>query len=459
MNLLLAALYCVNLGAVFEVQSFPLAGKDSLVFAAHADKDATADVFVLEGSTLTAYPSAAGHTARPIFLPAGTSAFDVADIDADGQPDIIAICGERILLCAIPVTGPTAGPRELFRLDTQFADESGGPFPWVLVIRRDDQPLLALPCANTLELRTPDGKPIASYPAGPDAPRRVSYGSPFRSWSSDAPTRGPSAALQARVGRVLDYEPQLPDDILPAHKRPPEYRWVPPSEIRDAAGDKYHWRWFPLSAKDEGSRRVVYASTGSGSGETTLVRLLDAAENSEWQDKSKLGPARRYPGWPLVEEKSAPDFNGDGYVDLLLWTTPKPGLSVEALTRLIVGETWPLRLTVHLFTKEKDCYESRPRALIECRVPAGWFMAESPVRSCVFHDFDGDGKSDIAFQAGEKEYAVWLYRDGFKREPDQTVTLPEAISGVEFRADFDRKGRTSLGLRTEHALYLLYAKP
>jgi len=454
----LAVLVTFAATPVFDVHSFPVSGPDAIAFLAQADSDTTADLFVVDEGKVSVYPSALQYVPMLVPLPPETSAIDVADVDGDGQGEIVAICRDRILLCPIPMIGKKPEARTLFTLHTLLSDVRRTPFPMVLVAHRDKQVLLILPCETSLEVRALDGTAVASYPTGPDAPRRVSFGRPFETWSHEPPQLGSKSSLDVEVSRVLDYEPDLPSDLLPIETGPPAYRRGTPAQARDAAHeDAASWPWFPLSHGGEGGARVLYAESDAGD---TLIRIAPPPEPQAPREAMRLGPARQYPGLPIVIEDETPDFNGDGATDLLLWKTPAPSVSVDAMTQAITNEGWPVRITGHLYSTEKKSYEARPFARIERRIPISWFLnmdGGSPLRHCVLRDFDGDGKTDLAFAGDERTLWVWVSRIGIQGEPAQIVTLPEPITGVEFREDVDGKGRTSLGIRTARGIHMLHA--
>ena len=165
----IAILLC--LAALFDVKILPLATPDAHVFLAQADRDAQADVFVLEKNAVTIFFSMDGNT-RSLDLPENTTALDVADLDNDGQTELVVVCGERLV--AIPIAEGGV-PRDLFILRTQLADSSSAPYPFVLAIEHDGRTLLALPCEETFELRTPAGSLAGLGRPGihrpPDPPR------------------------------------------------------------------------------------------------------------------------------------------------------------------------------------------------------------------------------------------------------------------------------------------------
>ncbi|MCX5758457.1 MAG: VCBS repeat-containing protein [Candidatus Hydrogenedentes bacterium] len=425
------------LSALFDVKTIPLHTPDSHVFLAHADRDSQADVFVLEKGAITVFSSLLDNV-RTIPLPDGTTAVDVADLDNDGQTELVVVCGDRILSIRLDAE-ETPTPHDLFSLHTQLAEQESGspsssatPYPFVLTVLRDGKTLLALPCEETFELRTPDG-----------------------AWTSEPARLRARDGIEGGVSRTVAFEPDLPDELegAPVHAR--SFRRGTPSQTRDAAllGQE-SWPWFPLTLDGRGNMRVLYALAASDFWDT-VVRIQGYA------GKSVTSPERRYPGRLVALEEDLPDFNHDGYADLLLWSTPDPGMSVGAATRVIAAGTWPVSLSAHLFSPEKGRYEPAAASRVTCAVPIAWFLTpeeSGPVRHCVLRDFDGDGRTDLACATAPNRFVVWRYTEsGFSPSPDFERSFPEPIAEAAFKADLAGNGKTSLGLRTEHALYVLFA--
>lgn len=462
MPLLLLSILGTLAGAFpFGLRTVPLPQPHAHVFLAQADRDVTADVFVLDGSMLTAYPDAGGGTPFQIELLPGTSAFDIVDLDRDGEGEVVAVCGDRIMRYPLSGGKQPVQPEELFSLTTQLGGSSAQPYPCVLAVQNNGGVALALPTEDTLEVRNADGALVAGYPGKTGPPGNESYGWPFSVWPIEPPQVGRLGALEVRVTRVVELAPDLPDDFLPDRLQSLPQRRGTFSQMRDAAGlDPTTWMWFPLLRNGGGAKRVLFALAGD-----TLIRLREeqSSQRGLVAGGVKIGPERRYPGTLILPDGDLPDFNGDGFVDLLLWSAPGPGVSIDSLTRVVTSRTWPIRLTVHLFAPDKNRYEPRPAGQVTARVPLPWFfMLESgaPLRNCILRDFDGDGRTDLAVSVSESTFAVWLYQEtGFAGNPDQTFSFPERLSGVEFVEDLDGVGRASVALRTQKSVHILYAAP
>ena len=463
MTLAAIAMLCISTAAVFDVQAVPLGNPQALAFFAHADADATADLFVLSGNALNAYPSARRGSQVTVKLLEGTSAIDVADIDGDGQNEVVGICGERILCYPIPREGKATAPRELFRLVTQLSGQAPEPCLHVMVVKRGDLILLALPCENTFELRGVDGELVQSYPIGPDAPQRVSFGNPFSCCTVHPPQIGRPGSLEMRVSRVLEFEPELPADLLPVEIQGPRRRRGTPSQARDAVDlDDASWPWFPLKTQGPASDRALYALARPDF-RNTLIRIRECRPGGSDTDRksARTGPKRMYPGAIVLVNGDLPDFNNDGYVDLILWKTPEPAASVDSITRVLMEGSWPVELTTHLFSHEKGRYEPLASGCVKCNVPVVWFLtmeSDVPLRHWILSDFNGDGRTDLGCSTAPDRFSVWLYRErGFAARPDYTQRFPGPLVALDFHGDLDGSGRTSLALRTKHALYLLHA--
>lgn len=452
---------CATLASTtFEVHPINLPSPAARVLLAPVREKERADIVVLNGNELTAYAAPAIQSLTRFVLPAGVSAFDIHDIDDDGRNEIVMVSGDQIISVAITETGDVGTPRELFSLHTLLAGASDRPFPYVLVVHDGLKPMLALPCEDTFELRNIDGTRVKSLPIGPDAPKRVSFGAPIETWANLVPEVGRSGALEGRINRTVDFAPEWPAEV-PIEVELPRQRRGTQTQMRDAANlDEASWPWFPLHTDGSSKERVLYALDPPDYRSTLLrIRTSKQKQDTENPRDVQLGPKRRYPGRIVVLENDTPDFNGDGFVDILCVSAPDPAASIDGITRAVVGRVWPCRITAHLFSADKQRYDPVPAARIEHRLPVAWLLTSEltdMARYWIARDLNGDKRSDLVVPVASDRIAVWLStEEGFRQEPDFTFTLDEPLLGVDFRADLDGKGRTTIGLRTEHTLHTL----
>ena len=453
------------LGVQFEALTIPLNHEEAGVFPAQIDAGSGADIFVLDGYTLAIYSGSAAQFLASIQLENGTSGFDVADVDGDGRSEIIAVCGERIQRYAIPKDGTAATPVELFTLRTWLSEPEMKPSRCVLVVEREGRALLALPREKAVELHALDGSLVASYPVHekpPDKEDRYSTSS-FYTTTVEPSSLGGRDAVERSVQRLIRYEPELPEDL--AHTKQPDNpnrTWYG-AAFSAARGKVDQWPWFPLRTSGASPERVLFAAEQPPIQEMRIRIWRPMPDEKVPKEKQgNIGRERRYPGTQLDIGQDLPDFNHDGYADLILWRSPMPGMSADSLMRAITAGVWRVDVAVHLFNPEKDRYEPIPAASITCSVPIMRFINyyNPPLECCVLRDLDGDGRTDFACSTGVGRYSVWLYGEtGFQEKPDFDGTFSDRISGIEFRSDLEGKGRTSIGIRTKKALYVLKARP
>lgn len=449
---------------LFDVQSYPYEHPHAVCFVADMGGDREAELFVLDGQRLTLYENGLAEDPKVLDLPVGTSAVDVADITGDGLSDVVALQGEQVVRYSLE-KGTWTLPAALFRLETIFSHGIHRPFLHVLVLKRAGTPLLGLPREDSFELRSADGRLLESYPIGMDAPHHVAYGHPFNCVSVDPPQTGPPDALEFRVTRVLAFKPSLPSDLLPVEMQNPAYRRATPRQAREAEGlEAESWPWFPLRKSGEESAKVLYALSGSG-GDDSIVRIQQpAGEGTKNSSNGKLqtGPTRRYPGTLIITAEDLPDFNADGYVDLLLWKAKEPTPTVESLSKALMGETWPVSFSTHLYVPDNGRYASETASRITLNIPLGWLLGmgmEGPLRLTALRDFNGDGATDFGCLSAPNVYSAWCCGPkGFGAEPAFEYRFPETLQDLSLRADLSGQGKTSLVLRGEKHFYFLKTK-
>ena len=460
----LALTMAAAFGAFFEVQTIPLEPSaephrpaQARTFFANADSDAIADLFIVQGSTITTVTTATGI--RQTVLPQGISAFDVADTDGDGTYEIIAVQGRSVLRLPLALQGDTPKPTTLFDADSLYELAIPSPVPTVLVVTvaGSGHTGIALPTNGGIETHALDGTVIANHVYAKSTSKQFDG-----AWLSDRD----KGTLTLSAFTSSDYVTAQDDPSKPAGPivgedqfRARSGRTNSTMSLRAAINyEPVNWPWFVVKPDKSKTTRAYCAVEESLN---TLIRMADVASDADGMPASiaKPGPERRYPGAMIPVGDTAPDFNGDGYADLPLWNAPRPGISVDALLRAVVGRNWPMTLTVHLYSPDKGRFEPMPATDVVYRVPVTWFLTGGvPLRHYVLGDFNGDKKTDLAMCTSENEYSIWLYSDGFAATPDETHTFSENITGVELTGDVAGNGKTSIVLRSDSHIYALYAK-
>ncbi len=430
---------------VFDVQSIPMAEPKPQVFYCQGDAQGNAAVCDLAGNSLTVYLRSG--EARTLALPDGVGAFDIAPLEEGAAPQVVCRRGKQVF--AIPLVASTQRiePVALFETENPEPGVAVRPFPWVMVVPNDGRLGILLPVEDAHEFRSISGEVLARYPnATPENPSEADMRVYTLARNMTPLVSGELAFL------VVDVERSgtgLPDEFTLADS--------------DSGHHEATFRHeFPLSSTDS-SLRVEYGYHRE-TWDTLITMPLVAPKAialKKNEPPAKKSPARRYPGTLMVDGEYAPDFNGDGYTDLLLWSAPKPGLSIDSLIRTAIGNTWPVRLTVHLYSADKKRFDPAPIATIAMQVPVFWFVdlgKGHPFPLWLVRDFDGDGKTDLLLSSKDSELSVWLARDGFGAAPSETMTFLEPLEQIIASSDVDLKGRTGLVIQGQSRLHLLWPK-
>lgn len=443
--------------ASFDVRSVPIAGPDMYALLAQADADPQPELVLVSGRALTVvFDPDSDETATCIFEP-GTTVFDISDTDGDGIAELYSVAGDRIYRRLLEPGLRDLESTLLFTRKTWLARADGHPKPYVLVTTWEDRPALALPDSEGLDLVGLDGSELTRFPTLPPPARDGR-------WTAGrvAPVQaGPPSALEFRFSATFEAEVDLgerPDDLTVA----PTFRRATPIQAREASAlAPEEWPWFSLAPLKSPDDRVSYALADQARGET-FIRFR-RAETRDVPDKGHpfyFTPRRRYPGTLVIPPSVPPDFNGDGFADLVMWSSPRPGISTDSLLRAAQSREWPVRLTMHTYSQLRDIYPGRSTTSIELRLPLAWSLlpeAGMPIRHLVLNDLNGDGLTDLGVATGRRRYAVWLSRipGEFSREPDYTTELPEDIEEIALVTSAETDRSSIIVLRGHRAAYLL----
>ena len=444
-------------GALFDVSEFPLAGPASTVIPVPLDSAGCADLVVFDEGRLTIYWDAQPESALSVEPPPATSAVDFFDLNGDGAAELVLVAEERIFSWALSKDRPDSAPQELFTMKTQFA-RVAGPFPYVMAFKQEGKALLGLPGEGAFEVRDTAGTIVASAPMDRTAPLRASYGRPFSAEPVETPTLGDVGALEIEVTRSIEVEPALPILMTPGDRGAMARRRAAPPTLQAAKSMSVaFWPWFSLGTVpgartgEFGQWDVLYAyekQTGE-----SLIRLRSGGTGGS---RPRVGPPRAFAGTLLNSAACSPDFNADGYVDLLLWDRSVPGMPLDRLAKTFIWGRRPLKFTAHYFEPKRAAFSPSVSAALLVETQLSAQEVSGPIGALTVADFNADGRSDLGGAVGERLFNVWLtLESGFEAIPAFTCELPEQIQAVEFQERLAPEEGCSLGLRGERALYLL----
>ena len=461
---MIAWVFAVMAAGVFELKSFPLETAESESFFAPLAKGQPAALFVTGKMNLRIY-SPLHDNCWIIELPESVPVLDVADLDGDERTEILLIQGERILAQTITLepNEDTLPPRELFSLVTPYTrEEACVPKLQQLAVDWHGRTVLAIPTEDTIELRTADGTVIDRIKVEQSDPSREA-GLPFSAWHLYPQQAAPPGSIEWQVTRVLRSEIKPHEGDKPTRETPAvRIRRAPASQMTliSEQGPE-SWPWFSLKTSGEARDRAYHAPSPPDYRDTLVVIRPEKVLAAPWgSEAEQMPPSRRYPGLPLLPEAVPPDFNHDGYSDLLLWSSPEAGVTIDSLMKIAARQLWPVRVAAHLYSVEKGRFEAVPDGVMECRIPVLWLLAMEdgfPFRHVVLEDLNGDGCTDCAWSTSESDFEVWLYEDtGFGKQPSYRHRFPEPIQEVSADGPVVDGAPSGIVLKGEKNGYWLY---
>jgi hypothetical protein len=416
---------------------------DADVFLVDIDLDGSGDVAVLDGFKLTVYPTANRDYPLTLTLPKNARALDITTHPDTGKIAAIAVCGSEIRQFSFD--GKANGKR-LFDHHS-YLSEGDTPYRYVMVFERNGESIFFLPSVGAIELRTWSGELRERI-----EPETVDRFEEVTGYSRSRSTIGNAGSLEFFIHQSIGNEPafiekQWEDASGPRAHSPLMAR----SDFHklDSPGDQ--WPWFALQPDDEESTRIRCAVRPHPL--ETHVRIDTTLSDPV---AGGIGPARKYPGMLTKLNSRLPDFNGDGFTDLLLWNTDRPSVSPSSIARMAVNQHWPIRLTTHLFDPETNRYTARPFATLSVRASIDALLQGSygsPIHDAVVKDIDADGRTDVCFTVDGQTYVRWMMEE--RGAHAEEIHLKEPIQHVSFNQALDNTDRVTIGLRTEHELYVL----
>lgn len=385
-----------------------------------------------------------GGASESVALPGGgIKAFDIADADGDGRFEAILLTSGALWLFR---PGEATGPTKAFDyaglagLSLASWNASFRPHPMVMVVEVEDELALCLPGLDAYALRRLDGTPIRELPTTQDA---ATYNSIRRAGGYEVPPeiKGLHVCMERYALYHVNPPPELP---LPVGDRfTPDGDWESLPEIG------LDYTSYPLR-QDNPLPRIIVTWPSNMRGRCRVA----VRENEEAEFDPKT--LRPYPGFLLLEQNHWPDFNGDGYVDLLLCSIPDLPSTPSAVAKVATSVSWGIRATVHCYDPETGRHAVRPSAYFDLEIPLTWFMGR-PLKRFALEDVNADGLTDCMWSTAPDSFEVWLAQPGsrFGDRPDFQHTFGEPLRDVEPEVFPMERGPAQIILRGENKTYWL----
>lgn len=409
-------------------------------FLLQSDDDAAPEWAVLIEHDLVVSETRPGTDDRRIRLPDDTSLFDVRDLNRDGRLDLAAIRGEYLEYWPDAFQLDPMQPNGRIE-DTRFAALAyGAPRPARLFLSQQGQTFLSAPIEGEPRLWTIEGSAIIT-PVVSSAPVSLVFS---QAWEA-AP--GPASMRGANEYQIVQQFQSPRRD--PATQSDAAVQGLGASLARDAAGAPTS-EWPSFALRSGTADRVAFALL-SPDFQETLIEL----RRPEVQATPRPPSPKPIPGILIVPGGRAPDVNGDGYADLVLWRSARPAPTLDALARAAHSGGWAIVVTVHPFEPSRDRFAARPIT---------WFRIDAPLVSVLstnisgpfahvrFDDVDGDGREEMLTSGAGTEFVVWKFAGGRVAMPTFRTAFGESVLDVEFMARAPEFGWLAV-VRTSRAFH------
>lgn len=381
------------------------AGLETQIFLADATADGNADLLVL-GNDRLAVRSLTGPFRTAFQLPQGATAFDFVSWPIRTENplqhcELVYVRGQELWRTKLTADAAEVPDSTLVcTSNTLLATGTPAPHPFPLLMPASTADTrFMLPTAEGLEIRSLDGTLLETRPYQAQSASNGMRVSAISHGNAD--TGGLVWAL--RQSERMTYSLGNDDTT----ERAPQVR--PGSESQRAisgASDPATWPWFALSnAPEEATLRACFR-TEVGQQPLCVVRVRRTAADG----KENFGPEREYPGIPIVNSDTPPDFNGDGYADLLLWRAKRPASAFTEAPRLLSDPSWPVYLQAHLYNPENRRFDPRPLFHIEVSTPVVRFLEPTPAGPFEYFlmaDLTGDKRTDLVLSTDNRQLEIY----------------------------------------------------
>lgn len=418
-----------------RAQTIP-APSEGHAFLLQADSDPEPEWAVQNTSTLIIAGFSDSGDTRKYTLPADVTLFDVRDTNGDGSPELAAVRGGALCYWSSLDDAATESPDHCVEEAELAPLAYGAPRPARLFVTVGPRIRLSAPGIDRKWDLTAQETSTTDTPSGVQN-YRLAY---FHVWRAASPYNQENFIDVFRFAQVYetvsDRSESLGNFITSAQGRQGGTR-----RARDAAhAGPAAWPWFPLTASPVPTR-VLYALAPPDYRDT-LIRFQRAGRTEPLTrpGPQRISPDRRYPGIIIAPAQTPPDFNGDGYADLLLWNTEPAGRSLGRLLRAAQSGTWSITLSVHLFDPRIQRYAARPDTAIQLQAPIDTVLAggvNGPFKHLLTKDVNGDGRSDIVTSGVGDAFAVYTYDGGLPKSPAYETDFGESVQSILVDATSD----------------------
>ncbi len=433
-----------------SVQQYSAQSQNAALYVLPAAHAVAPHIVILDDTTLTVYPA---NTSRPLFthtIPADTLMFDLVDTNDDFEPELFTLSPDALHHHS---GGAQESITQLFPIEPPLPWKVEQPFLHSLIVSYLDAYHAAIPYLDTITLKDFKGEVVTTFP------KVLSTTETLFSLPIHPNQVGHSGAFEFRVDTMLTTPIEVPQALRSTMVHD-SYEPLSPRKLRESETLELElWPQFPLRVASEGIPAVLYASHAPEH-VNTVIRLKQQVLRStpNTAEPYRFSSKRIYPGTMAIAESGLPDFNQDGYHDLVLWNIPLPGHSTSALLNSLQRQNWPLNITIHLFDPEKGLYEARPKARIKTHIALQYLFtrqSHSPLHNLSFADMNQDGASDLVFSPTPEELEVWCYQDGFNATPEYRSHFENPVSLIAVPKQEMLNQAHSILLRDKTSIYRL----
>lgn len=433
-----------------SVQRYSAEHEDAHLYVLPVEQSTVPKIVILDDLTLTLYPANSSRASLSHTIPADTLLFDLVDTNGDGELELFTLSPSAFYHHS-GVQGTALV--ELFSVEPSLYWTVDRPFLHPLVVPYLDAYHAAIPHLNEIRMMSLTGEEVIRFP------KVMSNADALFSLPVQSNQLGMEGSFEFRVDALLTTPIVVPQALRSTVIRE-LYEPLSPRKLRVAAKMEVEaWPQFPLTTRADDMSMVLYASQGPEH-VNTIIRLKKAVPRSvpNSTEPFSFSPKRMYPGTIAIADSGLPDFNGDGYYDLVLWSVPMPGHSTAKLLNSIQSQLWDLEISIHLYNPEKGLYEARPMSRIRTEIALQYLFtrqSQHPLHNLSFADMNHDGKSDLIYSPTPDSVEVWLYKSGFRGEPHYRNTFSHNVSLVSVPSQDVSTESHSILMRDELSIYRL----